>query len=165
MIRILWDELYDAKKNEIYITQYLSFLKSVKKILEIATILLTSTGFISWLADKGSVWTGISAGLATTVKLIELIQDKLIANDEYIENVAILGDNWHNYSSELDSLWIDYMVDKVDDKQASEIFKKLKRRKKEVMKTGGRIKVWVFWTVNDSSDEETTNYMKRYLNQ
>ena len=160
---ILWDELYDVKKHTVYLIKYISFLKSVKKFFELTTIALTSTGFIAWLSDKGSLWTGISAGLATGIKLLELIQDKLIANDEYMEDVAELRDKWCNYLSELESLWIGYQVKTFNEAQASEKFRSFKKIKADIDKSDARIKIWIIWLVNKKSDMETTNYMKRYL--
>lgn len=160
---ILWDELYDVKKHTVYLIKYIYFLKSVKKFFELTTIALTSSGFIVWLSDKGSVWTGVSAGLATGVKLLELIQDKLIANDEYMEDVAELRDKWCDYFNELESLWIGYRVGTFNEKQASDQFGSFKKVKADIDKSDARIKIWIIWTVNRKSNTETTNYMKRYL--
>ncbi|SOD80941.1 hypothetical protein [Spirosoma fluviale] len=164
MNSILWDELYDVKKHTVYLIKYLAFLKSIKKYFEITTILLTSSGFIVWLSDKGAVWTGVSAGLATFVKLLELLQDKFIANDEYMEDVAELRDKWCDYLDLLESLWIDYRIS-ITQKEASERFKQIKERKKEIEKSDSRIKIWIIFSVNRKADKETSAYMQRYLQQ
>lgn len=85
MRTLIWNEMYYAKKNDEFISIYISFLKSTKKFFEITILLLTSSGFITWISTKNtnSILIGISIGLASFLQLLELLQDKLIANDEY----------------------------------------------------------------------------------
>jgi len=70
MTKILWSDMYEAKKLDIYLNKYVSFHKSVKKWVSIITIILSSTSLIAWLNDKNSLFTGLSIGLSIIAKLL-----------------------------------------------------------------------------------------------
>jgi hypothetical protein len=164
MRTVIWNEMYYAKKNDEFISIYISFLKSTKKFFEITILLLTASGFLTWISTKNtnSLLIGLSIGLATFLKLLELMQDKLIANDEYIDDVIELRKNWIIYFDKLEKVWFDLNQKRIDDNKASDIFSELKTLKLSIEQADSDIKLWNFFFLNRKADKLTNNYMTRY---
>ena len=164
MRTLIWNEMYYAKKNDEFISIYISFLKSTKKFFEITILLLTSSGFITWISTKNtnSILIGVSVGLASFLQLLELLQDKLIANDEYIDDVIDLRKNWIIYFDKLEKIWLDLNQKRIDDIEASDAFLELKKIKLSIEQTDSNIKLWEPFFLKHKADKLTNNYMTRY---
>ena len=161
---LIWNEMYYAKKNDEFISIYISFLKSTKKFFEITILLLTSSGFITWISTKStsSILIGLSIGLALFLQLLGLVQDKLIANDEYIDDVIELRKNWIIYFDKLEKIWLDLNQKRIDDNKASDTFSELKTFKLLIEQADSDIKLWNFSFLNRKADRLTNNFMTRY---
>lgn len=164
MRNLIWNEMCYAKKNDEYITIYISFQKSLKKFFEMITLILTSSGFIAWLSTKNtnSIIVGISIGLAAFVQLLQLLQDKVIVSDEYINDVIALRKRWISHFDKLEKLWLDLEHEKVDDIAASDIFLELKIEKMSIEEADSGIKIWKIFFLDKNANELTNNYMTRY---
>ena len=164
MRTLIWNEMYYAKKNDEFISIYISFLKSTKKFFEITILLLTTSGFLTWISTKNtnSIFIGISVGLATFLKLLELVQDKMIANDEYIDDVIELRKNWIIYFDKLEKIWLDLNQKRIDDNKASDTFSELKPLKLSIEQADSDIKLWSFFFLNRKADRLTNSFMTRY---
>jgi hypothetical protein len=156
--------MYYAKKNDEFISIYISFLKSTKKFFEITILLLTSSGFLTWISTKNtnSILIGVSIGLASFLQILELVQDKLIANDEYIDDVIELRKQWILYFDKLEKVWLDLNHKRIDEIKASDIFSKLKPLKQSIENKDSDIKLWEFFFLKRKADELTNNFMTRY---
>ena len=161
---LIWNEMYYAKKNDEFISIYISFLKSTKKYFEITILLLTSSGFITWISTKNtnSILIGVSIGLASFLQLLELVQDKLIANDEYIDDVIELRKNWIIYFNKLEKIWLDLNQKRIDDIKASDEFLELKPLKLSIEQADSDIKLWELFFLKRKADKLTNNFMTRY---
>jgi hypothetical protein len=167
MKSIIWEEMYYAKKNEEYIVLYISFIKSTKKYIDFSTLIFSSLGVASWLSDKdgSKIIMGISLVLVAVLQVIEIIQIKFIASDEYIDDIRDLKSKWSMYFNDLEDILIDIKVNKVDDKTSASSFQKLKPLKQEIEHIDSDIKIWNRKKINTKADLLTNNFMKRYHEQ
>ena len=164
MKSIIWEEMYYAKKNEEYIALYISFIKSTKKYIDFSTLIFSSLGVASWLSDKdgSKIIMGISLVLVAVLQVIEIIQIKFIASDEYIDDLRDLKSKWTKYFSDLENIFIDSKVNKIDEKTSANLFKKLKPLKIEIENIDSDIKIWIINKLNKKADILSNNFMKRY---
>lgn len=165
MNNLYWNEMYDSKKFDIYLNKYVSFHKTVKKTINIITIILTSTSLIAWLSNRGATFTGIALGLSAFSKLLELLQNQFIASDEYLSDVSELRILWIEYYLIVQKIFVDFRLKKIDKNQAWDEYSRNSELKKKIEEKQGNTKIWIFWHLNKSSDKETTNYMRRYYEQ
>ena len=158
--------MYDAKKQDIYLNKYVSFHRTVKKVVSMATIIFSSTGLISWLTTNGnSLFTGIALSLSVISKLIELFQSQIIASDEYLSDVSELRMLCIDYYNHVQSIFIDLRIKKTDQHTAWERYGQHINLKNKIEEKLGNTKIWIFNYINKSSNLETTNYMARYYEQ
>jgi hypothetical protein len=164
---IIWDEMYLAKKNEEYIVLYISLIKSIKKYIDFSTLIFSSLGVVSWLSDKegSKLIMGLSLILVAILQIIEIIQIKFIASDEYIDDIRELKSKWTTYFNDLEDILIDIKVEKINNKTSAVSFQKLKPFKQSIEHIDSDIKIWILPRLNKKADLLTTNFMKRYYEQ
>lgn len=160
---ILWHEMYNAKKNDEYIVVYIALLKTSKKFFELSILLLTSTGFIVWLSSKNtSIFIGLSTGLAAFLKILELIQDKIVASDEYIKDVIDLRFKWMTYYDNISKIWLNLEHERINNDEASRQFEKLRSKKRDIEIDDSNIKIWQIFFLNNKADLRTNKHMEQY---
>ena len=164
MENIIWNEMYYVKKNEEYITLYISFLKSIKKAIDFIVLIATSTGIVSWTlnSQENKVIVGISLFIAGIFQVIEIIQTKFIASDEYLDNVIELKLQWAIYFDKLEKQLLDIIIDKKDNSIILKSYNKLNPLKQTIVKKDGEIKLWIIEFLNKKANILTNNFMKRY---
>lgn len=164
MRTIIWREMYYAKKNEEYIVLYLSFLRSTKKYIDFLILIFTSTGVLSWISknEESKLIMGFSLFLVGVLQVIEIIQTKFIASDEYIDNIRGLKSKWTTYFDDLENIWIDTKVNKINNSESADSFQKLKPFRQSIEDIDSDIKIWKIFFLNKKADLQTTNFMKRY---
>lgn len=162
---ILWAELMDAKKKDIYLNKYVSFHKSVKKWFSIFTVILSSTSLIAWLKDRGAYLTGLSIGLSIIAKSLELLQSHIIASDEYLNDILDVRKLWLDYFFAIEEIYIERRFELINRKEAIEKYKAQKELKKEIENKMGSLKIWIFYFMNKSADNETNFYLNKYYEQ
>ncbi len=116
MTNILWDEMYYAKKNIEFLSIYISFIRTTRKYIDLFTLLFTTTGIISWFSENNEnlIFTGISLFLAAFLQVVDIIQTKFVASDEYIDNVRQLKAKWITYFDTLEKIWFDIRIKKIE---------------------------------------------------
>ena len=156
--------MYYAKKNEEYIISYISFLKSTKKYIDFFILIFTSTGVISWMSENehSKIVVGFCLFAVGILQVIEIIQTKFIASDEYIDNLRDLKSRWTTYFDDLENIWIDMKVNKINNIESANIFQSLKPYRQSIENIDSDIKIWKIFHINKKTDLLTTKFMKRY---
>ncbi len=164
MRTIIWREMYYAKKNEEYIVLYLSFLRSTKKYIDFFILIFTSTGVISWISDnkESKIIMAFSLFTVGVLQVIEIIQTKFVASDEYIDNIRALKAKWTTYFDDLENILIDTKVNKINNTESANSFQKLKPFRQSIEDIDSDLKIWNIFFLNKKADLITTNFMKRY---
>lgn len=164
MITIIWKEMYYAKKNEEYITLYISFLKSIKKYIDLIIIIFTSTGVLSWFSEnkESKIIMGVCLVIVGIFQSIEIIQTKFIASDEYIDDAIDLKLQWIAYFNKLEKLLLDTKINKTDNSTILSSYNRLKSLKQSIEKKDSDIKLWRIHIINKKADLRTNNFMYRY---
>lgn len=160
MNNILWNDMLECKKHDIYLNKYISFHKAVKKIISIVTIVLTSTGIISFL-EKWQ-YTEVVLILSFLSKSLELLQSHIIANDEYLNDIHEIRSKWIEKYFKLEIIFLDFSFGNISEIESLERYKLLKPLEKEISDKMGNIKIWEFWYMNRVSNKYSNLLMKKY---
>lgn len=81
----IWYEMTNIKYGEIYLTKYLGLQRTLKKIFQVLTLLVSMSGILGWKYFEDYVW--IAFILIATVQLLLLIENQLISSDKEIEDI------------------------------------------------------------------------------
>lgn len=156
-----------AKKNELYLTRYISFQKGFKKSLEIAILLLTSTGLLTWLDANKQVTTLTkwSIGLSIVLQLAQLLLDKVVANEEHIDDLRHLKKLWVEYFDKLEHIHFSIFHDNMTDKEAFDRYMATKPFRQNIEDLDSDIKIWGLFFITNKSNNLTKQYMSRYYGE
>jgi len=160
----IWNEMYYAKKNEEFISAYISFLRTTRKFIDFFTLLFTTTGIISWFSENNEsmIFTGISLFLVGFLQVVDIIQTKFVASDEYIDDVRQLKKNWTSYFDSLEKIWFDINIKKIENSIIVDSFLEIKPIKQSIEDLDSDIKLWQIPFITKKTNILTTNFMKRY---
>lgn len=156
--------MYYAKKNEEFISIYISFLRTTRKFIDFFTLLFTTTGIISWFSENNEsmIFTGISLFLVGFLQIVDIIQTKFVASDEYIDDVRQLKTKWITYFDSLEKIWFDINIKKIDNSIIVDYFLEIKPIKQNLEDLDSDIKLWKIPFINKRADILTTNFMNSY---
>ncbi len=164
MTNILWDEMYYAKKNIEFLSIYISFIRTTRKYIDLFTLLFTTTGIISWFSENNEnlIFTGISLFLAAFLQVVDIIQTKFVASDEYIDNVRQLKAKWITYFDTLEKIWFDIRIKKIESSIIADLFIETKPLKQSIEDIDSDIKLWQLSFITKKANILTNNFMRRY---
>ena len=164
MTNILWDEMYYAKKNIEFLSIYISFIRTTRKYIDLFTLLFTTTGIISWFSENNEnlIFTGISLFLAAFLQVVDIIQTKFVASDEYIDNVRQLKAKWITYFDTLEKIWFDIRIKKIESSIIADLFIETKTLKQSIEDIDSDIKLWQLSFITKKANILTNNFMRRY---
>ncbi len=156
-----------AKKNEIYLTHYISFQKGFKKALEIAVLVLTSTGLLSWLEASKQVTTLTkwSIGISIVLQLAQLLLDKVVANDEYIDDLRHLKKLWVEHFDRLENIHLSMTHDDLTDKESLKLYKETKPFLQLIEDLDSDLKIWTWFFIDNKANKLTKQYMNKYYGE
>ena len=136
--------MYYAKKNIEFLSIYISFIRTTRKYIDLFTLLFTTTGIISWFSENNEnlIFTGISLFLAAFLQVVDIIQTKFVASDEYIDNVRQLKAKWITYFDTLEKIWFDIRIKKIESSIIADLFIETKPLKQSIEDIDSDIKLW-----------------------
>lgn len=160
----IWNEMFYAKKNIEYISIYIPFLKSIKKLIDFLTLIFSTTSVVSWFIDSENsiIFLGLSIFIVSFLQVVDIIQIKFVASDEHIDYLRGLKDKWIKYFDELEILWHDINFCNLDDAVICKKYQKLKPAQQKIENLDSDIKIWKIPSINRKADLLTINFMKRY---
>lgn len=164
MTNILWDEMYYAKKNIEFLSIYISFIRTTRKYIDFFTLLFTTTGIISWFSENNEnlIFTGISLFLAAFLQVVDIIQTKFVASDEYIDDIRQLKAKWITYFDTLEKIWFDIRIKKIESSIIADLFIETKPLKQSIEDIDSDIKLWQLSFITKKANILTNNFMRRY---
>jgi hypothetical protein len=160
---ILWAELNYSKKYELFLTEYIAFIKGSKKYAEIATLVFSSSGLVSWISTKDTKWLAISSVVSVAAKVAELFVDKLIANDEYVQDLAEFKTEWLAHFYKVEKIFLQWHLgEAASDCVLNYYFDVIVPSRQLLEKKDAEIKIWRFPHLNWISDKRTNKSMSIY---
>lgn len=158
----IWYEMTNIKYGEIYLTKYLGLQRTLKKIFQVLTLLVSMSGILGWKYFEDYVW--IAFILIATVQLLLLIENQLISSDKEIEDIYNLRIKYTKYFTRLEQLWADNFYDRISEDKAIDEYFSLRRKywiKIEELDNRLNIKKWPRLLKN--TDRDTRIYINTYL--
>ena len=164
MRTLIWKEMYYAKKNEEFISIYISLLRTTRKFIDLSTYFFTATGIIAWFSEnkENKFYIGLSLALLAFIQIVDIIQTKFVASDEYIDDVRELKTNWIMYFDKLEKIWFDINIKKIENSIIVDSFLEIKPMKQSIEELDSDIKLWQIPFITKKANILTTNFMKRY---
>lgn len=157
----IWYELVDLKFGENYLIEYLSFQKSLRKGIQIITVIVSGSGVLGWKYFENYTW--IAFLLILLMQTLLLIQNQLIRSEKEIEEISELRMMYTKYFGKIEKLWNDFHEDGMENKIASQYFFELRDidwEKIQEKDTKLDIKKWNF--LQKRANIETHDYLKKY---
>lgn len=157
----IWFEMVDMKYGETYLTLYLELQRTLKKIFNILTLLLSVSGILGWKYFENYVW--IAFILIAIMQLFILIKNEIIRSDKEIEDIASLRMMYTRYFNKLERLWTEFECKKIDEEKSLEMFFQYKEtdwEKIEELDCKLNIKEYN-WLMN-KADIKTNSYINKF---
>ena len=125
MTNKIWYEMTNIKYGEIYLTKYLGLQRTLKKVFQILTLIVSLSGILGWKYFEDYVW--IAFILIAIVQLLLLIENQIIRSDKEIEEISNLRMMYTRYFNKLEPLWTKYQYDQINDNKALDKYFKLRQ--------------------------------------
>jgi len=157
----LWYELSHIKYGELYLTKYLGLQKRLKKIFQIAALVISMSGILSWKFFEDYVW--IAFLLIALIQLVLLVEDVIIRSDKEIEEIAELRMMYTKYFFKLEVLWTDYQYDRIEEIDCSDKYFNLRRRDwHKIEEKDTKLNIKKYPHLMKESETDTMNYLNNY---
>lgn len=161
MINKIWYELVNIKYGEIYLSKYLSFQRTLKKIFNIMTLVLSVSGIIGWKYFEDYAW--IAFAIIAVMQLFTLIENEIIRSDKEIEEISSLRMEYVKYLNKLEELWTKCQYDEIKDKTASKKYFKLRKIYWEkIEQIDSKLNIKRYKRMMQRTEKETNHYLNKY---
>jgi|ERR1035437_6754239 hypothetical protein len=160
MYEKIWYEFIHYKSGDYYLVLYIDKIKLTRKIANISTLLLSTTGILSW-----KIWVYLPAVTSSIIALIQafrLIENELIPSDKEIEKLYKLREMYYEHSILLENLFIDFRSEEISERDAKQNFFALREKTKEIKSFNNRTNVQISKRLQDKADKKTTEYINQY---
>lgn len=156
----IWYEFVHFKHGDDYLVLYMKRLKSVRKTVNISTLVFSTSGIFSW-----TFWIYlpvVTSCFTAIIQLFRLIENQIIPSDKDIEQVARLRDLYFDHANKLERLCIDYRNKELTEQQATDRFFELRETAKEIKTFNNKINIQEIIKLQDKADIKTNDYIKQY---
>ena len=163
MTNKIWYELVNMKFGEIYLSKYLGTQRSLKKTFNIITLLISTSGLLSWKYFENIVW--IALAIIAFMQLLVLIKNDIIRSDKEIEDISSLRMMYTRYFNKLERLWTDYHFENITNQEALEKFFTFRETDWEMIeKLDGKLCIKKYNRLIKAADLETRDYITKFHN-
>lgn len=157
----IWYEMVDMKYGETYLTLYLGFQRTLKKIFNILTFILSVSGILGWKYFENYAW--IAFILIAIMQLFTLIENEIIRSDKEIEDIASLRMMYTSYFNKLERLWADFKYKKINEENSLEKFFQFKETDWEkIEELDCKLNIKEYNWLMDKADVKTNNYIDKF---
>ncbi len=161
MINKIWYEMVDMKYGETYLTMYLGLQRTLKKVFNILTLLLSVSGILGWKYFENYVW--IAFILIAIMQLFMLVENEIIRSDKEIEDIASLRMMYTRYFNKLERLWTEFEYKKIDEEKSLEIFFQYKETDWEkIEELDTKLNIKEYKRLMNKADVRTNNYINKF---
>lgn len=161
MTNKVWYELVDTKHGEIYLSKYIARQRSLKKVFQIMTLIVSLSGILGWKYFEDYVW--IVFILIGIIQLLLLIENKLIRSDEEIEEISELRMMYTRYFNKIEKLWVRFQYDTVSEEKLIDKFFNFRESDWEsIEKLDCKLNIKQYNKLIKQTEIETVNYLNKY---
>ena len=161
MTNKIWYEMTNIKYGEIYLTKYLGFQRTLKRIFQILTLLVSLSGILGWKYFEDYVW--IAFILIAIVQLLLLIENQIIRSNKEIEEISNLRMMYTRYFNKLERLWTKYQYNQIKDKKATNKYFELRQSDWEnIEELDCKLNIKRYKRLMKNTEIETNHYLNKY---
>lgn len=160
MYEKIWYEFVHYRSGDFYLVLYIKRLKTIRKTVNISTLLLSTTGILSW-----KIWLylpAVSSSIIAIMQLFRLIENQIIPSDKDIEQVIKLREMYYDHWNNLEKLFIDLKSEKINETKAKDSFFKLREKSKDIKSFNNKITIKEIKSLQNKSDIKTNDYLNQY---
>lgn len=151
----------NIKYGEIYLTKYLGLQRTLKKVFQIMTLIVSLSGILGWKYFEDYVW--IAFILIAIVQLLLLIENQIIRSDKEIEEISNLIMMYTRYFNKLEPLWTKYQYDQINDNKALDKYFKLRQSDWEnIEELDCKLNIKRYKKLMEHTEIETNHYLNKY---
>jgi hypothetical protein len=159
----IWYEMVDIKYGEIYLTKYLGFQRTLKKIFNILTLILSVSGILGWKNFENYAW--IAFILIAIMQLFTLIENEIIRSDKEIDDIASLRMMYTKYFNKIEKLWTKYEKGKISEEDSYNDFFILKETDwVSIEELDCKLNIKRYKWLEKKADSETRIYINKFHN-
>ena len=161
MTNKIWYEMVNMKYGEIYLSKYLGRQRNLKKFFQIMTLIVSASGILSWKYFENYAW--IAFILIIAMQLLLLVENQLIRSDKEIEEISNLRMLYTKYFNKLEKLWVDFHSERItEDESADKYFSYRNDDWVKIEELDCKLDIKRYKRFMNKTEEETSNYIKRY---
>ena len=157
----VWYELTNIKYGEVYLSKYLNVQRTLKKIFQILTLLVSFGGILSWKYFENYVW--IAFALIAVVQLLLLIENQIIRSDKEIEEIARLRMMYTKYFNKLEELWTKYQYSRISEEEGIDMYFNFRQSDwEQIEEIDTKLNIKRYKWIMKKTEIETNNYLNKY---
>ena len=141
MNKIIWYELADVKKGEIYLSHILLQKGKFRKRFQIWTLIFSGSGVLGWAFWASTPLAGICCALVLIMQLILKLEIFIVRSEKDLDNISELRRLYLSNFNKLVKLYDGYISDKLTKEDASKQYYKIKDDMLEAEKLDDQLKL------------------------
>lgn len=149
-----------TKFGDIYLANYISRQKTIRKWFKIFTLVFSASGVLGW-----KIWEYVpvfACGIIAVMQIVLLLENQIISSDQDIESIAGLRNMYISYFNKLEKLWTDFNSNKLTELQATDHFYKLRQLGADIEAADNKLHIPKLKHICAKTDTETRNYFTQF---
>lgn len=159
----LWNELVQAKFNNIYSSQLIAWSRNLNSAYNIFIIIFSSSGLLGWKVFTIN-YSSIVCGVLAFTALMQRLKSNIIPSQARISKLEKITDFYADYYLKLERLWYDFEKKIITEVIMLDELHKLEQSERKINKTVNEIITLKNYFVYKKSSKLTTLYLKSSLN-
>ena len=132
-----WNEMAEAKHNEIYATLLAGSYRYWLNIVNIFITTFSAAGVMGWkFWDNAPV---VACIIIAGISLLKLVFPFFIPSEKQIEKLDNVSDFYLNFYLQLEPIWFDFENDRITEEQLQKKFYEIKQSEREINKEINKI--------------------------
>jgi hypothetical protein len=158
--KLIWHDLVDALTGQIFLGKYIYLHRTLKKIFNSITLIISISGILGWKQFQDYVFVALF--IITAMQLLVLIENQLIKSDKELDRITKLRILYTRYLHEIEKLWIDFESELIENNEAILRYDKLRVELKEpIEELDSELHIKVWKKMSDKSDIEANKHLKQ----
>jgi len=154
----VWNEMSQAKENEIYMSLY-SIRQ--KKLLNYYNVFITISAFLGTLSWKSFEYGPvIGSSVVVIASLLKQVQQFIIFDENKLSKLVTIQNFYAKYFNKLEALWEELCNSRISDEEAAKAFYIIKDTENEINLVVNEVIVYRPKSLQKEASEAKGNYLQ-----
>lgn len=158
----IWNELFDAKKNDQYLSEYLRKVKQRKRWYKIALILIGVIGLVLNQLQINKIYSSLIFALIVITEVLKNMIPEWFPDEALIEKLPEYRMMYVQKFEKLDELWMKVSLDKLTEEEAFQEYFNIRKINSQLEAMDNSIWMPDDKNLMDKATNDTTIYAENH---